>query len=110
MSETKQTTITHNGQPINVQALIELALKKVAARPGAPVVQIQEWKQDDTDSELTVRVGDKLRVMEVSKPFLRVEPDKETVRKVAIASRELIEGDNRRVRLNHRGVFGVWAG
>jgi hypothetical protein len=110
MSETKQTTITHNGQPINVQALIELALQKVAARPGAPAVHIEKWTQDDTDSELTVRVGDKLRVMEVSKPFLRVEPDMETLRKVAIASRELIEGENRRVRLNHRGVFGVWAG
>ena len=107
MSDIKQTPITHNGQPISVQGLIELALKKVAARPGAPVVQIQDWRQDDTDSELTVRVGDKLRVLAVTRPFLGDEPDMETVRKVAIASRELIEGDFRRVTLDRRGVFAV---
>ena len=109
MSETNQT-ITHNGHPIDVQSIIELALEKVASRPEAPPVRIEKWDQDGSYSELTVRVGDKVRILEVSRPFLRAEPNMETVRKAAIASRELIQGDNRRVRLNHHGVFGVWAG
>lgn len=102
------TTSSDVQREVTMKALIEAALKQAAAGPGAPSFAIEGWTQGDAEPELSVLVGGRPRVLEVSQPFLEDEPDEDARRKIAAAAAHLIRGEARRVQLFHRGVFVAW--